>query len=144
MSQEFETLQKTLRSRKLKLTKTRLAVFREITASPNSHANAYEIHERLRRKGSRVSLATIYRTLNLLVKTGFVSQIDLGESHSHYEPDIIKTSHGHLICLSCGKIREFSQDKIRPEIAEVADKKDFEPGKFSIQIFGVCRKCKGS
>jgi len=144
VNKEFETLQDTLRSRKLKLTRTRLAVFQEITAWPNAHANASEIHERLRKKGARVSLATIYRTLNLLVKTGFVSQVDLGESHSHYEPDMVKIGHGHLVCLSCGKVREFSQARIRSLMAEVAENKDFELGKFSIQVFGVCRKCKGS
>ena len=87
MNKDAEALQGCLRSRRLKLTKTRLAVFRELIAFPDAHANAYDIHERLRKKGFRVSLATIYRTLRLLVNTGLVSQIDFGENHSHYEPE---------------------------------------------------------
>jgi len=142
VNKDAEALQGCLRSRRLKLTKTRLAVFRELTAFPDAHANAYDIHERLRKKGFRVSLATIYRTLRLLVNTGLVSQIDFGENHSHYEPETAKTGHGHLICLSCGKVREFSRDRILSEITRAARGMDFEPGKSSIQVFGFCRSCR--
>ncbi len=144
MNQDAEALRGCLKSRRLKLTKTRLAVFREITAFPDAHVNAYDIHERLRKRGLRVSLATVYRTLSLLVEAGLVSQIDLGENHSHYEPETAKTSHGHFICLSCGNVHEFNRDRVRSEIATAAQEMGFQPGKISIQVFGFCRSCRKS
>lgn len=133
-----------LRSHNLKVTQTRSLIFKEIMSSPEVHPNAYELHYRLQEKGHRISLATIYRTLNILVKSGLVSEIDLGENHSHYEPDIAKTAHGHLICLSCGKVREFNHESIQSAIARIGKAAAFQLDKYSIQVFGFCQKCTKS
>ncbi|MGQ9671557.1 MAG: Fur family transcriptional regulator [Candidatus Aminicenantales bacterium] len=131
-----------LRNHGLKQTKTRELVFREVFSLPSVHPNAYEIQQRLLKKGRRVSLATIYRTLNLLVRSGFVSSIDLGEDHSHFEPERPRTAHGHLICLSCGRVREFSHSQIRKAIEKVGQAKGYRLDKFSLQVFGFCEKCR--
>lgn len=141
MKREFQKFQAFLRTRGLKLTRTRELIFREIFARPALHPNADEIHERLRAQKERVSLATIYRTLNLLVKSGLVSSIDLGESHSHFEPEAGQTAHGHLICLSCGRVLEFSQAEIQGAINKIGREKGYQLDKFSIQVFGFCRDC---
>lgn len=137
-----ETFQKYLKSEKLKFTRTRRLIFEEILSSKKVHPNAYEIYRSLKGKGHKVSLATIYRTLNLLVKSGLVSEIDLGENHSHYEPDISHIGHGHLVCLSCGKVKEFSHSEIRNLIARIGRKSKFKMDKFSIQVFGYCDNCQ--
>lgn len=142
MKKEVGKFHDFLRSRKLRMTRTREAVFREILSTPTIHPNAYEIHHKLKKKGFRVSLATIYRTLKLLVKMGLVSRVDLGENHSHYEPGMIKTGHGHLICISCGRVREFSHKAIRSELSRVGRATDFRLEKFSVQVFGFCRDCR--
>ena len=141
MKREFQKFGAYLRSRSLKLTRTRKLIFREIFARPALHPNAEEIHQRLRAQKKRVSLATIYRTLNLLVKSGLVSSIDLGEDHSHFEPEGGQAAHGHLICLSCGKVLEFSQAEIQGAIDRIGGEKGYQLDKFSIQVFGFCRDC---
>jgi Fur family ferric uptake transcriptional regulator len=135
-------LEKVLRSRDLKVTQTRRLIFAEILASPESHLDAGEIHERLRRQGRTVSLATIYRTLRLLVRSGLVSRVDFGESHSHYEGKGAAAGHGHLICLACGRVCEFADAGIQEAIGAIGAAKDFSLDKFSLQIFGYCRRCK--
>ncbi|MGB8953675.1 MAG: Fur family transcriptional regulator [Candidatus Aminicenantales bacterium] len=142
MTQELKTFQDFLHSHTFKVTQTRKLIFKEVFATQEVHPNAYEIYRRLKKKKKTVSLATIYRTLSLLVKSGLVSQIDLGESHSHYEPDIPKSGHGHLICLSCGVVKEFSNLQIQRTIGRVGKENEFQLDKFSIQVFGYCRKCK--
>ncbi|MGB2763218.1 MAG: Fur family transcriptional regulator [Candidatus Aminicenantaceae bacterium] len=139
---ELKAFQDYLSSQKLKFTRTRLMIFKEIFTRKKVHPNAYEIHKRLKSKGHEVSLATIYRTLNLLVKTGLVSEIDFGESHSHYEPKISKATHGHLVCLSCGKVKEFSHEKIQTIIKNIGKESYFKTDKFSIQVFGYCKDCQ--
>jgi len=142
MKKELEALRKYLSAHKLKLTRTRLLIFEEIFSSKKIHPNAYEIFQALKEKGHKISLATIYRTLNLLVKSGLVSEIDLGEGHSHYEPEIVKSTHGHLVCLSCGRVQEFSDEKILAMLNKIGKESRFKTDKFSIQVFGYCKSCQ--
>jgi Fur family ferric uptake transcriptional regulator len=139
---EFRRFRDYLRSHHLKATKTRELIFLEIESSRHVHPNAREIYLKLRRRGRRVSLATVYRTLGLLVKSGMVSQIDLGEDHSHYEPKGRKSGHGHMICLSCGRVKEFTDRNIKRTIGEIGKEYGFDLDKFSIQVFGHCSECK--
>jgi len=139
---ELGKLKTRLRARKLKTTRTRQLIFAEIVASRHVHPNAGDIQRRLRAKGHRVSLATIYRTLRLLVESGLVSQVDLGEDHSHYEAEGPKAGHGHLICLSCGIVMEFTDGGIHKTIGAIGASRGFALDKSSIQVFGYCRKCR--
>ncbi len=141
MKKEFGDFKSFLRGRGLKVTRTRALIFEEIFAAPTVHPNAEEIYRKLESKKKRVSLATIYRTLNLLVKSGVVSAVDLGEDHSHFEPEWDRTAHGHLICLSCGRVQEFSRREFQAAIDRIGKEKGFKLDKFSIQVFGFCRAC---
>ena len=139
---ELKAFQDYLNSQRLKFTRPRRLIFKEIFSSKKIHPNAYEIHRRLKRKGQKVSLATIYRTLSLLVKCGLVSEIDFGENHSHYEPEIVKSAHGHMVCLSCGRVQEFSDDKVLSILNKIGQESRFKTDKFSIQVFGYCKSCQ--
>jgi len=139
---ELKELKDYLKSQGLKFTRTRRLIFEEIFSEKTVHSNAYEIHRRLKGKGEKISLATIYRTLNLLVKSGLVSEIDFGESHSHYEPEVSKATHGHLVCLSCGAVKEFSDEKIQSILERIGKERRFKTDKFSIQVFGYCQNCQ--
>lgn len=141
MKKEFGDFKSFLHGRGLKVTRTRALIFEEIFAAPTVHPNAEEIYRKLESKKKRVSLATIYRTLNLLVKSGVVSAVDLGEDHSHFEPEWDRTAHGHLICLSCGRVQEFSRREFQAAIDRIGKEKGFKLDKFSIQVFGFCRAC---
>ncbi len=139
---ELKEFKDYLKSQDFKFTRTRRLIFEEIFSEKTVHSNAYEIHRRLKSKGEKVALATIYRTLNLLVKSGMVSEIDFGESHSHYEPEVSKATHGHLVCLSCGAVKEFSDEKIQSILEKIGKESRFKTDKFSIQVFGYCQNCQ--
>ncbi len=142
MNEEFIRFQGYLRSHGLKMTRARELVFREILSAPGIHPNADEIRRRLRTKKKEIGLATIYRTLNLLVRSGLVTAVDLGEGHSHFEPEWNETAHGHLICLSCGRVQEFAQAGIQDAIRRIGEEKGYRLDKFSLQVFGFCRDCE--
>ena len=142
MNKEFTRFQVYLRSHGLKLTRARELVFREILSAPGIHPNADEIRRRLRAKKKEIGLATIYRTLSLLVRSGLVTAVDLGEGHSHFEPEWSETAHGHLICLSCGRVQEFAQANIQDAIHRIGEEKGYRLDKFSLQVFGFCRDCE--
>lgn len=139
---ELKAFKDYLKSQRLKFTRTRRLIYEEIFSDETVHPDAYEIHRRLKSKGEKVSLATIYRTLNFLVKSGLVSEVDFGENHSHYEPEITKAAHGHFVCLSCGEVKEFSNEKIQSLLKKIAKESQFKTDKFSIQVFGYCQNCQ--
>jgi Fur family transcriptional regulator, ferric uptake regulator len=137
-----ERFEEFLRANGLKATSTRRLIFREIMASTSVHLDAEEILRRLRRKGKTASLATIYRTLSLLVKSGLVGRVDLGENHAHYEREGPRAGHGHLICLSCGRVIEFADASVQGALAQIGVEHSFRLDKFSLQIFGYCADCR--
>ena len=61
---------------------------------------------------SKVSRATVYNTLDLLQECGIISRYRFGENHSRYEKAIGRPHHDHLICLECGDIIEFVNQKL--------------------------------
>src|SRR5881392_3575742 len=90
----------------LKLTTERTALVREIFAT-HYHFEADELLFKMKGKGLKISRATIYRTLELLVKSGMVRRVHLGEEHYHYEHVLGDSHHDHLICTTCGTVIEF-------------------------------------
>ena len=110
--------------------------------STSGHFEVEELLFSLRKKRKRVSRATVYRTLDLLVKSGLVGKIDLGEAHSHYESTAGGKYHGHLVCLRCGKVTEFENKKIEDLKKESTKGKDFQVIRHSLEFYGYCSKCR--
>jgi len=130
-----------LRQEGLKWTPEREKVLKEVFTT-EGHFEAEELAYRLRKKGSRVSKATVYRTLPLLVKSGLIKEVIHGEKHHHYEHIHEANQHDHLICLKCGKIMEFEEKRLREIEDEICRRYQFRPEKVLIEIFGYCKKCQ--
>ncbi len=124
-----------------KWTSEREEVLQEIFAT-EGHFETEDIAYRLRQKGSRISRATVYRTLPLLVKAGLIREVIHGEKHSHYEHIHKELRHDHLICLKCGKIIEFRDASVKQIEEKVCEKNHFQPQKVLIEIFGYCQNCQ--
>lgn len=125
----------------LKWTPERERVFQEASVM-EGHFEAEELAYRLRKKGSRISKATVYRTLPLLVKACLIKEVIHGEKHHHYEHNHEENQHDHLICLKCGKIVEFGEESLREIEEKICRKHEFRPEKVVIEIFGYCKKCR--
>ena len=93
----------------------------------------------------RVSRATIYRTLELLVSSGLVRQMTFGDkSAQHYEQVLGIPHHDHLICLACGRVQEvFSADLEREQDA-LCERHGFEVHHHNLEVFGLCRRCRAA
>jgi Fur family ferric uptake transcriptional regulator len=130
-----------LKQQGLKWTPERERVFQEASAL-EGHFEAEELAYRLRKKGSRISVATVYRTLPLLVKAGLIKEAIHGEKHHHYEHNHEENQHDHLICLKCGKIVEFGEESLREIEERICEKHQFRPQKIVVEIFGYCKKCQ--
>jgi len=107
------------------------------------HLDADEIYRQARAKQPRLSLSTVYRTLQLFKKLGLVEELHFDETHHHYE---VKPSseHHHLACLSCGKIVEFEYPLSPKMKKDIAREKGFEVTGVEIRMTGYCSQCRQS
>ena len=136
-----ERFQDFLRTQGLKLTAERAALVREIFAI-HYHFEADELLFKMKEKSVKISRATVYRTLELLVKSGLVRRVHLGEDHYHYEHVSGNSHHDHLICTTCGGVIEFHDEQLEARQREICEKKKFTPTFHNLQILGVCDSCR--
>ncbi len=105
------------------------------------HFDADELYARARKKYPRLSLSTVYRSLQLFRKLGLVDGHSFAEAHCHYETRAVG-EHYHLQCSQCGRIVEFSNPLIEEIKAEVAKKYDFAVKEADIHFTGLCSDCR--
>ena len=129
-----------LRADRLKYTPQRLAVLDEIINN-ESHRECEEIYLSLKKRGSDVSRATVYRTMDILVKKGFARKIEFGDGLARYESKINSPHHDHLVCTSCGIIVEFFNQDIEDIQEQIAKNYHFKLQRHIHQLFGKCKKC---
>lgn len=130
-----------LRTRALKLTAQRRRIF-ERAFSTHEHFSAETLYSWMRSEsGSRVSRATVYRTLSLLVEGGFLESLDAGHGELLYEHVLGHRHHDHLVCIDCGRIEEFSDERIEAFQREAALRKGFNLLYHNLRLFGTCASC---
>ena len=93
-------------------------------------------------RGERVGLATIYRTLEVLVESGLVRAHDFGEGFKRYEPKAQQAGHEHLICIRCGRVVEFQNERLERMLPIIADEHAFQHQQHRVEIHGVCPDCR--
>ena len=123
-----------LQNEKLKLTSQRLAIFDEVIYG-KKHRECEEICNSLKQKKNNVSRATVYRTLDILIKYDFVRKMDIGDGRIRYESKIGHPHHDHMICVETGKIIEFVSDEIGTVQDQIAKEKGYKIIKHIHQLF---------
>ena len=130
-----------LGDRSLPATHQRLAVA-AVVLDAADHLSAEDVAQRVEQRGVAVGLATVYRTLDLLVASGLVQERDFGERFRRYEPVAPGQLHEHCICTMCGRVMEFSNDRLERMIALLAEEVEFRPHHHHLEVFGLCRECQ--
>src|SRR3954453_20904308 len=100
------------RARGLKVTDQRQAIFRVLHESP-VHPTAEAVHAEVVRDLPRVSLRTVYQTLNDLAAMGELRQLELGTGSARFDPNLAR--HHHLVCDGCGQVLDLEVEF--PEIS---------------------------
>ena len=136
-----KSFERYLRTRRLKLTAQRTRMFERVFAT-HEHFSAEDFWGWMRvEDGPRVSRATVYRTLNLLVEGGFIQSMDLGRGELVYEHIAGHRHHDHMVCLGCGKIEEFHDERIEALQHEACARRGFVLESHAHRLFGWCRAC---
>jgi Fur family ferric uptake transcriptional regulator len=131
-----------LKKNNLKFTKERSEVLKAVTIQ-RDHFNAEDIFQQLRKQKSNVSLATIYRTIPLLIDSGLITGTLCGGERVVYEKIYNKPHHYHMVCLNCGKIIEFTCPDVEVIQNNICQKNFFLSTEYNLEIKGYCQVCRG-
>lgn len=136
-----EIFRKFLKSEKNRITPERFEVL-DTALDQKGHFGADDLYIEMKNRKSRVSRATVYKTLELLVQCGLLSKRNFGENLTRYESNFKKQSHDHLICMDCGRIIEFTNAQIKRLPDSISDDLGFDVESYSFNIFARCRDPK--
>jgi Fur family transcriptional regulator, ferric uptake regulator len=121
-------------------TRQRMMVL-EALASEEHDATAQEIYARLRKRGERVGLATVYRTLSLLTERDVVDELAHRPGESCYRL-CSAGHHHHLVCSRCHRVVELSGCDIDDWLARASRSRGFVPTSHTLEVVGLCEACR--
>lgn len=136
-----DLLQQYMAKKGLRSTDQRRLIIETFFHSPN-HVSIEELLAVVRAKDPRVGYATVYRTLKLLAECGVAFERRFGDGLTRYELADDTSHHDHLICIECGKITEFEEDRIEDLQEEIAAKYGYELRSHKHEMYGVCPDCQ--
>lgn len=126
-----------LKERNQRQTPERFMVLEEIYTA-DGHFDADDIFFRMKEAGTRVSRATVYNTLDLLVECGLVQRQQFGKSQYYYERAYAYQQHDHIICRECGHVLEFCDPRVGEIQRMLSEIHDMDIDGHSLHFFGTC------
>jgi len=130
-----------LRRKGLRFTRQRRSIL-EMVLRRGGHFDAENLHRELAGAGSDVSLATIYRTLSLLQEAGVLKEVLQSRDRAHYEVIYGHAHHDHMICVECGKVIEFCDERIEDLQRRICREYGFQTIDHRLGIRGICSECR--
>ena len=150
MTKEQEHLQdilkKRLKEKGLKVTQQRLIVLQILAENRDKHMAAEDIYEMVKEEYPEIGLATVYRTVQLLLEMQLLDRINLDDGRVRYEighlfAGDMRHNHHHLICKSCGKVAPFEDDLLEELEAHIEQDAGFHVLDHELKFYGICKEC---
>jgi Fur family transcriptional regulator, ferric uptake regulator len=140
---DLEQFRTFLREHNLPVTQQRLAIASVVFAS-DRHLSVDDVVKEIASDGENAGTATIYRTLDLLVKSGLVVERDFGEGFRRFETTRGIPHHEHLLCTVCGRVDEFRDERLERMTTIIAESHSYSRQRHRLVIYGVCAECQRS
>ncbi|MCC6384106.1 MAG: transcriptional repressor [Bacteroidia bacterium] len=125
----------------LRKTKERFSILKEIY-NLKTHFSVESLHEHLLREHYKISLATVYNTIEHLLACKLIRRHHFEQNLSIYEPAIGQRQHDHLICSDCGYVLEFCDPRIQQIQDTMGELLNFRITGHSLHLYGHCNKLK--
>ena len=130
-----------LRSKGYKATPQRIAICR-IALNSRAHPSALQVYDEVKKVHPTVSLATVYKTLEVLRDLVLVQEINFPKGQARF--DSYMNPHINLICLKCGNITDLDDITVKEITKKVAAATKFKPNGQRMDVYGICQKCSDS
>ena len=121
-----------------KATPQRIAICR-IALRSHDHPGAQQVYDAVHKEHPTVSLATVYKSLQMLRELNLISEICLTAGQSRYDP--LMLSHINLICTQCGKIQDLEEANAQAMMREIAKTARFTMAGQPVSVYGICNEC---
>jgi len=128
-----------LRGREWRVTPQR-RVIAEVLTGEHVHLTAEAVHAAAQKRLPEISLATVYNTLNELVAMGEVLEVAAGSGPKRYDPNVT-VAHHHLVCTSCGMLRDVVPDEVSLQALHANNLHGFVLTGVEIVFQGLCPNC---
>ena len=137
-----------LKNKGLKVTNQRLLVLEALAACPDRHLTAEEIYEIIKTDCPEIGLATVYRTIQLLLELHLIDRINLDDGFVRYEIGNGKEGgkkhlHHHLVCRKCGRVISFQDDLLEELEDKIVKTTGFQVMDHEVKLYGYCKECGG-
>ena len=139
-----EDFKELLRGKGLKVTSQRLLVLQIMAEHPGEHLTTEQIFDLVRKTNPEIGLATIYRTVQVLVDLHLIDKISFAYDVPRHElrGSNTKHHHHHAICLGCGEVFSFEDDLLENLEAAVEERLGFAVVDHEVKLYGYCRDCR--
>ena len=133
-----ETIEQKCIAKGVKLTEQR-KIIAKVMSESTDHPDVDELYTRVSKIDSKISIATVYRTVKLFEESGIVTKHDFKGGKARYE-ELNESHHDHLIDVKTGEIIEFVDDEIEKLQKKVAEKYGYELVDHKLELYGVKKK----
>jgi Fur family ferric uptake transcriptional regulator len=139
-----EAFKQMLKEKGFKITSQRESVLEVLKNNASRHMTAEEIYNEVKEISPEIGLATVYRTIQLLLDLKLIDKLDLNDGFIRYEigkVDADKHHHHHLICEVCGKVIEAEDDLLDLIEETCSHKYNFKVTNHVVKFYGICSEC---
>ncbi len=123
----------------LRMTNQREMILRELNKS-KEHLSADELYERVRKRMPRISLATVYRNLEILSEAGIIRKLEISGRQKRFDSEVVE--HDHIYCVQCHRIENIQIDKREMKVPTQEAVKGYTITGCRLEVTGLCPKCQ--
>jgi Fur family transcriptional regulator, ferric uptake regulator len=123
----------------LRMTSQRELILQELQRS-REHLSADELYERVKKKMPRISLATVYRNLEILSEAGIIGKLEISGRQKRFDYDI--TEHDHIYCIHCHRVDNIVLDRTLVDAESFTSRRGYHVKGFRVEFAGVCQGCQ--
>lgn len=142
---DLNYFRRVLKEKGLKVTNQRVLILGVLAGRSDKHLTAEEIYELVKAEYPEIGLATVYRTIQLLLELNLIYRINMDDGFVRYEighrTGTVNQHHHHLICLKCGELISFEDDLLDHMKERLASSYGFEVVDHEVKLYGYCKKC---
>lgn len=135
----METLSTTFKSKNLKLTPQRIAVYQMLKGT-KCHPSAEKIYNSIKDQYPTMSLATVYKTLKTLAEVGLIQEINVGEGNFRYDANAL--NHPHIACINCGRVDDIENEDLSYLNESIKPHTDYQIISNKVYFYGICTECR--